>query len=487
MLLPLRPEDNPQSNAERKPRLIIHGGAGNITPSNLPQERYKEYRQALLTILAITTEYMNKPLPENGGDDNRSGGDSGKDGVGRREKKDKYPSSLAVATRAVSLMEDNPLFNSGHGAVFTRDGVQEMEASVMVSRGYKKRGVGVMGLSHVRNPILLAKAVLEHGDEDLGGGNGEHRGPMESNMNMRDGMCGQELDAPSAQGHTLIFGQAAEQLAESYGLEKAPKEYFFDKRRWDEHVRALEREKEGESVTATWSAEEYLPQGTCGAVCMDRDGVVCCATSTGGMTNKLTGRIGDTPTVGAGFWAEQFEKKGMPAWASGRMASVNRSSNSTSASSTSMGMTTVVDMGLSGTGNGDSFLRLGAARQVGAIARYRPTSVLDAVREVTGPRGELQKSAGKRWGETGEGEGGMIAIEGEVVKDSDENVVASGYKIIQEYNCGGMFRAWLDDKGKGHFRVWKEGVEADPAFKHEGEGVVVNMEDWLYDRQFLSS
>src|SRR5262249_4348642 len=88
------------------------------------------------------------------------------------------PTALQTATYAVTLLEDIPLFNSGRGAVFTRDGTNELEASVMVSRGYKKRGVGVSGLRCVRNPILLARAVLEHGEKDLGGDNGEHRGPV---------------------------------------------------------------------------------------------------------------------------------------------------------------------------------------------------------------------------------------------------------------------------------------------------------------------
>lgn len=110
----------------------------------------------------------------------------------------KLPSALEVATYAVQLLEDNPLFNSGHGAVFTRDGLNELEASVMVSRGFKKRGVGVMGLRHVKNPILLARAMLEHGEDDL---EAHPRGASSGN-----------LDVPSAQGHTQIYGKTAERL-----------------------------------------------------------------------------------------------------------------------------------------------------------------------------------------------------------------------------------------------------------------------------------
>src|SRR6478752_8713965 len=98
----------------------------------------------------------------------------------------RLPSALETATYAVRLLEDSPLFNSGHGAVFTRDGAIELEASVMVSRGYKKRGVGVMGLRHVKNPILLARAMLEHGEDDL-----------EANPR---GVNSGDLDVPSAQG-----------------------------------------------------------------------------------------------------------------------------------------------------------------------------------------------------------------------------------------------------------------------------------------------
>ncbi|KAG8423434.1 hypothetical protein J3458_000333 [Metarhizium acridum] len=219
-------------------------------------------------------------------------------------KASQKPSALDVACYAVRLLEDNPLFNSGHGAVFTRDGVNELEASVMVSRGRKKRGVGVMGLRHVRNPILLAKGMLEHGDQDLGSGG------QASSCAAATDHRGRRLDVPSAQGHTQVWGPAAEELARRYGLDMVDPGYFFTQQRWEEHVRALERERRGLGQ-GTWSAEEHLPQGTCGAVALDEDGIVCAATSTGGMTNKLTGRIGDTPVVGAGFWAEEWEQSGV--------------------------------------------------------------------------------------------------------------------------------------------------------------------------------
>ncbi|RYP68062.1 hypothetical protein DL770_008512 [Monosporascus sp. CRB-9-2] len=280
------------SGPKFKPRLIIHGGAGNIPPRDeMPAETYAAYREALLTIVSETDTYMRTPLPSK----------LLYSPTGRR-----YPAALDIATYAVTLLENDPLFNAGRGAVFTRDGINELEASVMVSRpsNHAKRGVGVTGLRHVKHPIQLARAVLEHGDADLWGGSNAKNAKEAGG----EGQEGEELDldVPSAQGHTLIHGPTAEALARRYGLELVDPAYFFTQKRWDEHVRALERERSGGAATASWSAAEFLPQGTVGAVALDEDGVLCVATSTGGMTNKLTGRIGDTPVVGAGFWAEEW-------------------------------------------------------------------------------------------------------------------------------------------------------------------------------------
>jgi L-asparaginase len=369
------------------------------------------------------------------------------------------PSALDVAAYAVSLLEDNGLFNSAHGAVFTRDGINELEASVMVSRGYKKRGVGVTRLRHVRNPVLLAREMLVRGEGDL-----ETRG----------------LDVPSAQGHGLVCGEAAEQLARVYGLDMVEPGYFFTQQRWDEHVRAL----------ATWSPDEYLPQGTCGAVALDGEGVVCAATSTGGMTNKLTGRIGDTPVVGAGFWAEEWcdgetetETETETAW-DGLARRVRAFGPGVSFAGPLRGLladclaaplgylpldarsgdrtVTCRSMGASGTGNGDSFLRISAVRSVAAMARWKPESSARAMAHVVGPEGELQRSAGDRWGRTGEGEGGMIGIESIVERDAETGrVVGARSEILMDYNCGGMYRAWVDDEGRPRMSIWSNGGE-DP-------------------------
>ena len=378
---------------------------------------------------------------------------------------DSLPSALEAATFAVTLLEDHPLFNSGHGAVFTRDGVNELEASVMVSRGHLKRGVGVMGLRRVRNPIQLARKMLEHGDKDLL----PHR---EAGLAL--GATSSDLDVPSAQGHTQLHGETAERLAEKYGVELVDPSYFYTQKRWDEHIRALERERRGLGIS-TWSKEEYLPQGTCGAVALDSDGVMCVATSTGGLTNKLTGRIGDTPSMGAGFWAEEWTENGDPTSIQSQVREAGPTVTISGALKGLMAdcfptplmytplsdtrsrsdLVTTRSVAISGTGNGDSFLRTAAAFRVAALSRYGVVPSAVAVTRVTGPSGELQQSAGARWGKTGEGEGGMIGIESVVVRDLEGNVVETRYEILQDYNCGGMFRAWIDETGKARARIWR--------------------------------
>ncbi|KAF7560296.1 hypothetical protein G7046_g3841 [Stylonectria norvegica] len=443
-----------------KPRLIIHGGAGNIQRDNYPPDKYDIYRSALLSIVSETNAYMNTPVK----------GESWKSSP---TKPRQLPSSLDVATFAVVRLENNPLFNSGHGAVFTRDGINQLEASVMVSRGYKKRGVGVMGLRRVRNPILLARDMLKHGEEDL-----------EACGYPAAGALAGGIDVPSAQGHTQLYAEAAEKLAQQYGLEMVDPSYFFTQQRWDEHIRALEREKGGKG-SATWSATEYLPQGTCGAVALDEDGVICVATSTGGMTNKLTGRIGDTPVVGAGFWAEEWSEDGDPTgkgvWQRMREAITTsgpsvvlsdavRSSLADCFPTTRLYSpripyswpmdcnTTTRSMGASGTGNGDSFLRTNALRTVAAMARWKPETSAEAVTHVAGPGGQLEKSAGHRWKKTGEGEGGIIGIECAIVRDSSGGVVEVRSDILMDFNCGGMFRAWINGEGNAVMSVWSNGA-----------------------------
>lgn len=224
------------------------------------------------------------------------------------------------------------------------------------------------------------------------------------------------------------------------------------------------------------------------------------------MTNKLTGRIGDTPSVGAGFWAEEWTEQqkldptssltaraaGLlrnyaPYWwrhlpTGGRAIDLGTGlvgglfsdclpprysplSAGEQAKTTTTTTTVKRSVALSGTGNGDSFLRLAAAHSVAAMARWAVIPAASALRRVAGRGGELQKSAGDRWGKTGEGEGGMIGIESVARVVGDEEQVEDGEragsggivvssKILQDFNCGGMFRAWIDDEGKHVMKIW---------------------------------
>ncbi|KAE8453277.1 hypothetical protein EG329_011344 [Mollisiaceae sp. DMI_Dod_QoI] len=468
------------------PRLVIHGGAGNILPSNLPPSKYKRYHDALLTVLAESHRFLTSPssFPLSTAS---------------------YTSALDAATFAVTLLEDNELFNSGHGAVFTRDGVNELEASIMVSKGKKKRGVGVMGLQHVKNPIKFAREMLLQGEKDLEGGNGEHRGSMgfEQHTTLSSG----------AQGHSQLHKFSAEKLAGKWGLEMVDPAYFFVQARWDEHMKGLENEEKSK-VDASWHEEEFFPQGTCGAVALDSEGIICCATSTGGMTNKLTGRIGDTPTLGAGFWAEEWEDeyplktetalnqpgpalvlsetlKGLmadcfPSLTTYHLIPLDDFDPRTLAKGDRVSRST----GMSGTGNGDSFLRINAVRTASAIARYRgaksilKTSLQEAITEISGPGGELVKSAGSRWKQTGEGEGGIIGIELTVVTDENGNKKSAVSNVVDDYNCGGMFRATVDKYGKAIMRVWKPGQYSDLE-KYEGEGKQYDLSEWLDEKTLL--
>jgi len=445
-----RSEKSPSTTNQITPRIIIHGGAGNITRSNLSPEAYAEYRTALLSILASANSKLSKP----------------------------DATALDVATYAVTLLESNPLFNCGHGAVYTTAGTQELEASVMVSRGYQKRGVGVMKLNHVKHPILLAREMLIMGNEANGGG---------------------------AHSHVQLHGESAEALAKKWGLEMCRPSHFWTKRRWDEHRRGLglstdwdsyERDRRGADggmigdagVTAasnpswdtgsSWDGKEYLPQGTVGCVVLDSDGVICVATSTGGITNKLPGRIGDTPTLGAGFWSEEWQDD---KWTSEQvslagqqlLSPLNQLMNFGARNMLAdclpiiSGYTTLPAnetadydqsqisssdkrhaVGMSGTGNGDSFLRLAAARTAAAMTRFKDSSpsLQSSVSAMAGPGGMLQQSAGDRWHKTGEGEGGIIGIELKHGKG----------RIVADFNCGGMFRTWIDDDGKAQMMILRE-------------------------------
>jgi len=441
------------SNGAIMPRIIIHGGAGNITRSNLPPASWHAYRNSLLDVLQSASHALSRP----------------------------GATALDVATHAVALLEDNPLFNAGKGAVFTRAGTNELEASVMVSNGYRKRGVGCMILRRVKNPIKLAREMLVRGEEEGGGG---------------------------GQGHCQLSGEYLEELARGWGVEMVEPGYFWTRKRWEQHLKGLrERGAEASSIHGpavdqippvpvdilsddpSWDGKEYLPQGTVGAVVLDSFGTVCVATSTGGMTNKLPGRIGDTPTLGTGFWAEEWFEE--PVRASSRiqmgyLPQAQRSLSPAMGFSALGGLQTTLSqclplsgiksytplqaettshtetenekpakprrirhaVAMSGTGNGDSFLKTAACRTAAAMSRFSSPnlSLASSVNRVAGSGGELQLSAGDHWGLTGEGEGGIIGIE----------LVGTDGKLVSDFNCGGMFRAWVDERGRQRCMVFKE-------------------------------
>lgn len=204
---------------------------------------------------------------------------------------------------------------------------------------------------------------------------------------------------------------------------------------------------------------------------LDQYGTLCVATSTGGLTNKLSYRIGDTPTIGAGFWAEEWDESPFrrqetqpqtPAALNDFMNRLRNVLGDCLSSFSGYDMIPAIQtdspeksgktdypraVAMSGTGNGDSFLRTAAARTAGAIVRFSPhRSLASAINQIAGPGGELQQSAGNRWGKTGEGEGGIIGIE-----------LAGGKgEAVFDFNCGGMFRCWIDAQGKERVMVFKD-------------------------------
>ncbi|KAB8262752.1 nucleophile aminohydrolase [Aspergillus pseudonomiae] len=416
-----------------KPTLIIHGGAGALKRSTLPPSLYAQYQTSLLTYLRSTHSLL------------KSGS-----------------TALDAAVHAVTLLEDDELFNCGRGSVFTSAGTIEMEASVMVTSlvsddssdypGSTKRGAGVMGLRNVRHPILAAKESL-----------------------LRTGYGGED----GGSMHSQLVAPYVEEKAREWGLEFMHDEWFWTQRRWDEHLRGLRGEPEPISFS----------QGTVGCVCLDMWGGMAVATSTGGLTNKWPGRIGDTPTLGGGFWAEGWdvqsntvvdgeEREGRGGLLDGMLGDCLSFFNSRGEGYVSLPMEVPMERRLgekmvmcsspenrvkrraaavSGTGNGDSFLRVAAARTACAMVRFseRTPTLADAVAAVSGPGGELQRSAGRRWGVTREGEGGIIGIEAEVEVDEDTGVPVPGMQlgrgqVVFDFNCGGMWRAWVEEDGDGN-------------------------------------
>jgi beta-aspartyl-peptidase (threonine type) len=287
--------------------LAIHGGAGTLPRTEMGGEQERAYRAGLAAALDAGFAVL-----EAGG------------------------TSLDAVTRAIVSLEDNPLFNAGRGAVFTLDGHNELDASIM--DGSTLKAGAVCGLTHVKNPIELARAVMEHS------------------------------------GYVMLSAAGAEEFALSRGIVLVPQSYFHTVERW----RQLERIRSGD---VELSALTISHVGTVGAVALDAAGRLAAGTSTGGMTAKRFNRIGDSPVIGAGTYADD------------RSCAV------------------------SATGHGEVFIRAAVAHDICSRMRFGGRSLETAVREVV--LGELPAL---------EGEGGVIAID-------------THGEIAMEFNSEGMFRA----------------------------------------------
>ncbi|HEX4640743.1 MAG TPA: isoaspartyl peptidase/L-asparaginase [Chthoniobacterales bacterium] len=304
---------------EKRCALVIHGGAGTISPKQITPEAERELRKGLQRSLDAGHGVLN-----NGG------------------------SSLDAVVTAVRLLEDDPLFNAGRGAVFTSAGSHEMDAATMDGQTLRAGAVG--GIERVKNPILLARAVMD-------------KSP-----------------------HVMLAGKGAEDFARELGLEFGDDEYFYTAQRWQalERVRAAKAE-------ALSDADRH---GTVGAVALDQSGNLAAATSTGGNTNKWPGRIGDTPIIGAGTYAN----------------------NKTCA--------------VSATGDGEFFVRGVAGHDVSALMEYRGMNLADAARAVIAKVGALG------------GTGGLIAV------DQEGN-------IALPFNTTGMYRGYVDVNGHTAVAIYR--------------------------------
>jgi len=307
-------------NHVASPVLVIHGGAGVVRKDMTP-EKEKAVRAALEKALAAGHAVL------------KAGG-----------------SSLDAVVKAIVVLEDDPNFNAGKGAVFNHDGKNELDASIM--DGATLRAGAVANLHRIKNPIELARAVMEKSD------------------------------------HVMLLGDGAEQFAQSIGMPLVDPAYFHTEERWEALRRALD-----EAKTKTAERGKTPHHGTVGAVALDACGKLAAGTSTGGMTDKRFGRVGDSPIIGAGTYADA------------RCA-------------------------VSATGWGEFYIRATAARDICARVEFRGDSLKQAADEVV--LGVIPKLGG---------DGGVIAL------DKNGN-------IATPFNTDGMFRGWIDKNGKTHVAIY---------------------------------
>jgi L-asparaginase / beta-aspartyl-peptidase len=312
--------------------LVIHGGAGTIRKENMTPEKEKAYHDALRT--ALDSGYH---VLEKGG------------------------KSVDAVIAAIKVMEDSPLFNAGRGAVFTHDGKNELDASIM--DGSNLMAGAVAGVSTIKNPITAANAVMTRSQ------------------------------------HVMLIGKGAETFAQEQGLEIVDPSYFFDSTRYQQLQKVLEKEKTNQASLEDAFQDPFIKDtkyGTVGAVALDQYGNIAAGTSTGGMTNKKWGRVGDAPIIGAGTYAN----------------------NAT--------------CGVSSTGWGEYFIRLSVAHDIAAMMEYGNVSLSEAADSVV-----MKKLT--RLG----GDGGIIAL------DKRGN-------ISMKFNSEGMYRGYVRKGEEAKTFIYKD-------------------------------
>ena len=313
--------------------IVIHGGAGTILKKNMSREREADYKAKLEEAIRVGYEIL-----KNGG------------------------TSLDAVTKTINVMENSPLFNAGKGAVFTNAGTNELDASIM--DGETLNAGASAGTTNVKNPIDLARAIMDNSP------------------------------------HVMMAGNGAEKFAEEQGLEIVDPKYFYTENRMNSLKRALDREKieldhDDKSAFYDPTIKDYK-FGTVGCVALDKNGNLAAGTSTGGMTNKRWGRIGDAPIIGAGTYAN----------------------NTTCA--------------ISSTGWGEFFIRAMVAHDISALMEYKGMNLNDAAHEV------IHKKVANLGGD-----GGIVAV------DKNGNVA-------MEFNTAGMYRASMTDTGELKIAIYKD-------------------------------
>jgi L-asparaginase / beta-aspartyl-peptidase len=310
--------------------IAIHGGAGTIQREKMTPELEDEYRAKLTESLQAGHAILT------------AGG-----------------SCLDAVESAVRILEDSPLFNAGHGAVLTNEGRAELDASIM--EGRTRDAGAVASVRHVRNPISLARRVMD------------------------------------SSPHVMLVGDGAEAFARDQGAEMVENEYFHTERRRKQLREIQEREaRSPKRDGAHLEMEADSDLGTVGAVALDREGNLAAATSTGGMVNKKFGRVGDSPLIGAGTYAD----------------------NETCA--------------VSATGHGEYFIRAAVAYDVAARMRYAGASVAEAAEAVIH--------------QTLEGLGGTGGV---IVLDRQGN-------IAMPFNTAGMYRGSIDKEGNLQVSIFRD-------------------------------